>query len=118
MGRILRKEVEDVMVRWKNLGVGAVDWQQQLELAMERLMELQDAQDQLDFKLRQAETVKNSWKPVGELLVDDLQNHIDRVKVGILLSLIEKAFYIWTYNGNTMVFSEATWSSMFIPRYI
>ncbi|KAK7166628.1 hypothetical protein R3I93_006395 [Phoxinus phoxinus] len=81
VGRILRKEVEDVTVRWKNLGAAAVDWQQQLELAMERLMELQDAQDQLDFKLRQAETVKNSWKPVGELLVDDLQNHIDRVKV-------------------------------------
>uniref|UniRef100_A0A671LJR2 Dystrophin-like n=1 Tax=Sinocyclocheilus anshuiensis TaxID=1608454 RepID=A0A671LJR2_9TELE len=82
VGRILRKEVEDVTVRWKNLGAAAVDWQQQLELAMERLMELQDAQDQLDFKLRQAETVKNSWKPVGDLLIDDLQNHIDRVKVG------------------------------------
>ncbi|KTG33834.1 hypothetical protein cypCar_00016724 [Cyprinus carpio] len=81
VGRILRKEVEDVTVRWKNLGVASVDWQQQLELAMERLMELQDAQDQLDFKLRQAETVKNSWKPVGDLLIDDLQNHIDRVKV-------------------------------------
>ncbi|XP_043091945.1 dystrophin isoform X2 [Puntigrus tetrazona] len=80
VGRILRKEVEDVTVRWKNLGAASVDWQQQLELAMERLMELQDAQDQLDFKLRQAETVKNSWKPVGDLLIDDLQNHIDRVK--------------------------------------
>ncbi|XP_051982361.1 dystrophin isoform X4 [Xyrauchen texanus] len=78
--RILRKEVEDVTVRWKNLGAAAVDWQQQLELALERLMELQDAQDQLDFKLRQAETVKNSWKPVGDLVVDDLQNHIERVK--------------------------------------
>lgn len=84
MGRILRKEVEDVTMRWKNLGAAAVDWQQQLELAMERLMELQDAQDQLDIKLRQAETVKNSWKPVGDLLIDDLQNHIDRVKVGFL----------------------------------
>ncbi|XP_016387170.1 dystrophin-like [Sinocyclocheilus rhinocerous] len=80
VGRILRKEVEDVTVRWKNLGAAAVDWQQQLELAMERLMELRDAQDQLDFKLRQAETVKNSWRPVGDLLIDDLQNHIDRVK--------------------------------------
>lgn len=86
VGRILRKEVEDVTVRWKNLGAASVDWQQQLELAMERLMELQDAQDQLDFKLRQAEAVKNSWTPVGDLLVDDLQNHIDRVKVGILSS--------------------------------
>uniref|UniRef100_A0A671RXM4 Dystrophin-like n=1 Tax=Sinocyclocheilus anshuiensis TaxID=1608454 RepID=A0A671RXM4_9TELE len=80
VGRILRKEVEDVTVRWKNLGAASVDWQQQLELALERLMELQDAQDQLDFKLRQAETVKNSWKPVGDLVIDDLQNHIDRVK--------------------------------------
>ncbi|XP_056317990.1 dystrophin-like isoform X1 [Danio aesculapii] len=80
VGRILRKEVEDVTVRWKNLGAASVDWQQQLELALERLMELQDAQDQLDYKLRQAESVKNSWKPVGELHVDDLQNHIDRVK--------------------------------------
>uniref|UniRef100_A0A672MV76 Dystrophin n=1 Tax=Sinocyclocheilus grahami TaxID=75366 RepID=A0A672MV76_SINGR len=80
VGRILRKEVEDVTVRWKNLGAASVDWQQQLELALERLMELQDAQDQLDFKLRQAETMKNSWKPVGDLLIDDLQNHIDRVK--------------------------------------
>uniref|UniRef100_A0A8C2CPE0 Dystrophin n=1 Tax=Cyprinus carpio TaxID=7962 RepID=A0A8C2CPE0_CYPCA len=83
VGHILRKEVEDVTVRWKNLGAASIDWQQQLELAMERLMELQDAQDQLDFKLRQAETVKNSWKPVGELLIDDLQNHIDRVKVSV-----------------------------------
>ncbi|XP_059409659.1 dystrophin isoform X4 [Carassius carassius] len=80
VGRILRKEVEDVTVRWKNLGAASIDWQQQLELAIERLMELQDAQDQLDFKLRQAETVKNSWKHVGDLLIDDLQNHIDRVK--------------------------------------
>lgn len=119
MGRILRKEVEDVTVRWKNLGAAAIDWQQQLELAMERLMELQDAQDQLDFKLRQAETVKNSWKPVGELVVDDLQNHIDRVKVSILLSLIyiKKAF-LDMYNGNTMVSSEATWISMFLLWYI
>ncbi|XP_051561078.1 dystrophin-like isoform X2 [Myxocyprinus asiaticus] len=80
VGRILGKEVEDVTVRWKNLGADAYDWQQQLELAMKRLMEIQDAQDQLDFKLRQAETVKNSWKPVGDLIVDDLQTHIDRVK--------------------------------------
>ncbi|XP_057187046.1 dystrophin [Triplophysa rosa] len=80
VSRILRKEVDDVTVRWKNLGPAAVDWQQQLELALERLMELRDAQDQLDSKLRHAESVKDSWKPVGDVIVDDLQNHIDRVK--------------------------------------
>nr|XP_055061879.1 dystrophin isoform X2 [Misgurnus anguillicaudatus] len=81
VGRILRKEVDDVTVRWKNLGTAAVDWQRELELALQRLMELQDAQDQLDAKLRQAESVKNSWKPVGDVVVDDLQNLIDRIKV-------------------------------------
>lgn len=90
MSRILRKEVDDVTVRWKNLGPAAVDWQQQLELALERLMELQDAQDQLDSKLRQAESVKNSWKPVGDVIVDDLQNHIERVKVCTLCKLTVK----------------------------
>lgn len=83
MSRLLRKEVDDVTVRWKNLGAASIDWQQQLELALERLMELQDAQDQLDSKLRHAESVKNSWKPVGDVIVDDLQNHIERVKVRI-----------------------------------
>ncbi|TRZ02504.1 hypothetical protein DNTS_000081 [Danionella cerebrum] len=80
VGKILRKEVEDVTVHWKNLDAAAVDWQKQLEQAMERLMELQDAQDQLDSKLLQAEGFKDSWKPVGDLLVDDLKSQIDRVK--------------------------------------
>ncbi|XP_051994210.1 dystrophin-like isoform X1 [Xyrauchen texanus] len=79
MGCVLRKEVEDIMVLWKNLGADAVDWQHQLELAMERLMDFQDAQYQLDFKLQQVETVKNSWKPVGDSIEDDLQTHIDKV---------------------------------------
>ncbi|KAI4901901.1 hypothetical protein NFI96_022255 [Prochilodus magdalenae] len=78
--RILRKEAEDVTTKWKELGSAAVDWQQQLELALERLMELQDAEDQLDFKLQQAEVVKDSWDPVGDLLVDDLSKQIDMVK--------------------------------------
>ncbi|XP_035390530.1 dystrophin isoform X1 [Electrophorus electricus] len=80
VGRILRKEAEDVTTRWKELGAAAVDWQQQLELALERLMELQEAEDQLDYKLHQAEMVKDSWDPVGDLLVDNLSNQIDIVK--------------------------------------
>ncbi len=67
MGRILRKEVEDVTVRWKNLVQLPLTGSNSWKLAMERLMELQDAQDQLDFKLRQAETVKKffgtCWGP-------------------------------------------------------
>ncbi|XP_036418349.1 dystrophin isoform X3 [Colossoma macropomum] len=77
---ILRKEAEDVTTQWKVLGTAAVDWQQQLELALERLMELQDTEEQLDFKLQQAEMVKDSWDPVGDLLIDNLCKQIDIVK--------------------------------------
>uniref|UniRef100_A0A8B9JZY8 Dystrophin n=1 Tax=Astyanax mexicanus TaxID=7994 RepID=A0A8B9JZY8_ASTMX len=75
--RILRKEAEDVTTQWRELGIAAVDWQQQLELALERLMELQDAQDQLDFKLQQAEMIKDSWDPVGDILIDNLSKQMD-----------------------------------------
>ncbi|XP_060754595.1 dystrophin isoform X2 [Neoarius graeffei] len=78
--RILRKEAEDVNKLWKNLGTAASDWHQQLELALERLMELQDTADQLEIKLQQAEIEKNSWDPVGELLGDSLSDQIDMVK--------------------------------------
>ncbi|XP_072514120.1 dystrophin isoform X6 [Salminus brasiliensis] len=78
--RILRKEAEDVTTRWMELGTAAVEWQQQLELALEKLMELQDAQEQLDFKLQQAEMVKDSWDPVGDILIDNLSTQIGMVK--------------------------------------
>ncbi|XP_047659645.1 dystrophin isoform X2 [Tachysurus fulvidraco] len=78
--RILRKEAEDVSKLWKNLGTAAEDWQQQLELALERLLGLQDSEDRLEFKLQQAEIQNNSWTPVGDLLIDSLNDQINMVK--------------------------------------
>ncbi|KPP76684.1 dystrophin-like [Scleropages formosus] len=79
MCRVLRKEVGDVRVGWDRLCSHTVDWQRKLDQALERLLELQDAEEQLDLKLRQAEMVKQSWEPVGDLLIDSLQDHIDKV---------------------------------------
>lgn len=81
MGRVLRKEADDVMIKWDQLNVDSADWQRRLELALDRLMELQEAEDLLDGQLRQAEMVKEAWEPVGDLLIDSLPEHIDRVKV-------------------------------------
>ncbi|KAG5833362.1 hypothetical protein ANANG_G00275140 [Anguilla anguilla] len=80
MGRVLRKEAEDVRAGWEGLRLRSADWQQQLDRALARLLELQEAQDRLDLRLQQAEAVKESWEPVGDLLIDSLQDHIDRVK--------------------------------------
>lgn len=82
VGRVLRKEAEDVMTRWDRLNGDAADWQRRLELALDRLMELQEAEDLLDGQLRQAEMVKEAWQPVGDsLMMDSLPEHIERVKV-------------------------------------
>uniref|UniRef100_A0A667WS59 Dystrophin n=1 Tax=Myripristis murdjan TaxID=586833 RepID=A0A667WS59_9TELE len=81
VGRVLRKEADDVTTRWEQLNSDSAAWQRRLELALDRLMELQEAEDLLDGQLRQAEMVKEAWEPVGDLLIDSLPEHIDRVKV-------------------------------------
>ncbi|XP_038138063.1 dystrophin isoform X4 [Cyprinodon tularosa] len=80
VGRVLRKEADDVLSKWDRLNADSADWQRRLELALKRLAELQEAENQLDTQLRQAEMVKEAWEPVGELLIDSLPEHIDRVK--------------------------------------
>ncbi|XP_028281420.1 dystrophin isoform X2 [Parambassis ranga] len=80
VGRVLRKEADDVVSKWDRLSADSADWQRRLELALQRLMELQEAEDLLDGQLRQAEMVKESWEPVGDLLIDSLPEYIDRVK--------------------------------------
>ncbi|XP_069376703.1 dystrophin isoform X15 [Paralichthys olivaceus] len=80
VGRILRKEADDVVMKWDKLNADSADWQRRLELALDRLMELQEAEDLLDGQLRQAEMVKEAWEPVGDLLIDSLPEHIERVK--------------------------------------
>ncbi|XP_038572178.1 dystrophin isoform X9 [Micropterus salmoides] len=80
VGKVLRKEADDVMTKWDRLNGDSADWQRRLELALDRLIELQEAEDLLDGQLRQAEMVKEAWEPVGDLLIDSLPEHIDRVK--------------------------------------
>ncbi|XP_069827108.1 dystrophin isoform X8 [Dendropsophus ebraccatus] len=80
VSRILQKQVDDVRTEWDKLNVCSVEWQKKLDDALERLQELQDAMDELDHKLRQAEAMKGSWQPVGDLLIDSLQDHIGKIK--------------------------------------
>ncbi|KAM4047577.1 dystrophin isoform 5-T5 [Anomaloglossus baeobatrachus] len=80
VSRILQKQVDDVRTEWDTLNVHSVEWQKKLDDALERLQELQDAMDELDHKLHQAEAMKGSWQPVGDLLIDSLQDHIGKIK--------------------------------------
>ncbi|MEJ1281365.1 hypothetical protein NN561_012315 [Cricetulus griseus] len=78
--RLLRKQAEEVNTEWDKLNLHSADWQRKLDEALERLQKLQEAADELDLKLRQAEVIKGSWQPVGDLLIDSLQDHLEKVK--------------------------------------
>lgn len=69
-----------MIAKWDRLNADSTDWQRRLELALERLTELQEAEDLLDGQLRQAEMVKEAWEPVGDL-IESLPENIDKVKV-------------------------------------
>ena len=57
--------------------------QKQVDKALEKLRDLQGAMDDLDADLKEAEAVRNGWKPVGDLLIDSLQDHIEKTMVSI-----------------------------------
>lgn len=78
--RLLRKQSDEVNTEWEKLNLHSADWQRKLDEALERLQELQEAADELNLKLRQAEAIKGSWQPVGDLLIDTLQDHLEKVK--------------------------------------
>ncbi|XP_054247255.1 dystrophin isoform X3 [Indicator indicator] len=79
--KLLQRQGDEVRTEWDKLNLQSADWQKKIDDALERLQGLQEAMDELDLKLRQAEVFKGSWQPVGDLLIDSLQDHLEKVKV-------------------------------------
>ncbi|XP_059506329.1 dystrophin isoform X9 [Stegostoma tigrinum] len=80
VARVIRKHAEEVKLEWDKLSTRSADWQKRIDEALQRLLELQGAMDELNRKLRQAEATRDTWQPVGDLLIDSLQDHIEKVK--------------------------------------
>lgn len=81
LARAIRKQTGEVRERWERLKGHVGGWHTQVERALERLQELQSSMDQLDLRLTRAEEAKATWQPVGDLLIDSLQDHIDKTMV-------------------------------------
>ncbi|XP_031757727.1 utrophin isoform X6 [Xenopus tropicalis] len=75
--RAMRKQSLEVKEKWDCLNSQASSWQKQVDKALEKLKDLQSAMDELDVELMNAERVRGSWKPVGDLLIDSLKDHIE-----------------------------------------
>ncbi|XP_053096621.1 utrophin isoform X2 [Pangasianodon hypophthalmus] len=78
VARAIRKQAAEVRERWERLLGHVGGWHEQVERSLEKLQDLQSAMDQLDVHLSRPEEVKGRWQPVGDLLIDSLQDHIDK----------------------------------------
>uniref|UniRef100_A0A8C4WH01 Utrophin n=1 Tax=Gopherus evgoodei TaxID=1825980 RepID=A0A8C4WH01_9SAUR len=78
IAKAMRKQSSEVKEKWESLNASANNWQKQVDKALEKLKDLQCAMDDLDADLKEAENVRNGWKPVGDLLIDSLQDHIEK----------------------------------------
>ncbi|XP_065483097.1 dystrophin isoform X10 [Caloenas nicobarica] len=94
--KLLQRQGDEVRTEWDKLNLQSADWQKKIDDALERLQGLQEAMDELDLKLRQAELFKGSWQPVGDLLIDSLQDHLEKVKVyrAEIVPLKEKVHHV------------------------
>uniref|UniRef100_A0A8C3T9Q7 Utrophin n=1 Tax=Chelydra serpentina TaxID=8475 RepID=A0A8C3T9Q7_CHESE len=81
IAKAMRKQSSEVKEKWESLNASANNWQKQVDKALEKLKDLQCAMDDLDADLKEAENVRNGWKPVGDLLIDSLQEHIEKTTV-------------------------------------
>ncbi|XP_070112325.1 utrophin isoform X10 [Equus caballus] len=78
IAKAMRKQSSEVKEKWESLNAVTNNWQKQVDKALEKLRDLQGAMDDLDADLKEAEAVRNGWKPVGDLLIDSLQDHIEK----------------------------------------
>ncbi|XP_059500156.1 utrophin-like [Stegostoma tigrinum] len=78
IAKAVRKQSIEVKENWEQLKTRASNWQKQVEKALEKLQELQKALDDLEAHVITAEGVHTDQQPVGDLLIDSLQGHIDK----------------------------------------
>uniref|UniRef100_A0A8C9V4T0 Utrophin n=1 Tax=Scleropages formosus TaxID=113540 RepID=A0A8C9V4T0_SCLFO len=78
VAKAIRKQAAEVSEHWERLRANVVSWQEQLERVLDKLRELEGAMDRLELRLSEAQDVQTTWQPVGDLLIDSLQDHIDK----------------------------------------
>ncbi|XP_069344757.1 utrophin isoform X1 [Eulemur rufifrons] len=78
IAKAMRKQSSEVKEKWESLNAVTSNWQKQVDKALEKLRDLQGAMDDLDADMKEAESVRSAWKPVGDLLIDSLQEHIEK----------------------------------------
>lgn len=66
---------------WEKLTARCVDQHRHIEHTLEHLLEIQGTMEELSSTLTQAEGVRATWEPIGDLFIDSLPEHIQAIKV-------------------------------------
>lgn len=81
VSRFVWKQATVASELWEKLTARCVDQHRHIERTLEQLLEIQGAMEELSTTLTQAEGVRATWEPIGDLFIDSLPDHIQALKV-------------------------------------
>ncbi|KAM5290463.1 dystrophin-related protein 2 isoform 1-T1 [Glossophaga mutica] len=81
VSRFVWKQATVASELWEKLTARCVDQHRHIEHTLEQLLEIQGAMEELSTTLTQAEGVRATWEPIGDLFIDSLPDHIQALKL-------------------------------------
>nr|XP_021483888.1 dystrophin-related protein 2 [Meriones unguiculatus] len=81
LSRFVWKQATVASELWEKLTARCVDQHRHIEHTLEHLLEIQGAMEELSTTLTQAEGVRATWEPIGDLFIDSLPEHIQAIKL-------------------------------------
>ncbi|XP_044538487.1 dystrophin-related protein 2 isoform X2 [Gracilinanus agilis] len=81
LSRFVWKQATVASELWEKLTARCVDQHRHIERTLEQLLEIQGAMGELGSTLTQAEGIRATWEPIGDLFIDSLPEHIQAIKL-------------------------------------
>ncbi|KGL96664.1 Dystrophin-related protein 2, partial [Charadrius vociferus] len=81
ISRFVWKQANVASELWEKLTARCVDQHRHIERTLEQLLEVKGAMEELSTTLDQAESVRETWEPIGDLFIDSLPEHIQSTKL-------------------------------------
>lgn len=78
--RKIRRQVRLLNRKWAEINQSCNEWQSQIDEVLEKMTVFHEAMDYLDEQLQESEDEKSKWKPVGDVIIENLQDEIDLTK--------------------------------------
>ncbi|XP_015282764.1 PREDICTED: dystrophin-related protein 2 [Gekko japonicus] len=81
VSRFVWKQATVASELWEKLTARCVDQHRHIERTLEQLLEIKGTMEELSITLDQAESVRETWEPIGDLFIDSLPEHIQATKL-------------------------------------